>query len=151
MKELYVFGYLNKTEVSLNHSNEKVRQEASDYVSLMTPVVKSLFSDLAMEITSDAMQIHGGYGYTKDQGIEQLYRDNRITPIYEGTNSVQAADLVFRKLSNKNGNIIFKFLDQIKSECNLNNEKIKSFVSDFNDNLNILKKFSEWMIYKAKT
>ena len=145
------FWLSQQTEVSLNHSNEKVRQEASDYVSLMTPVVKSLFSDLAMEITSDAMQIHGGYGYTKDQGIEQLYRDNRITPIYEGTNSVQAADLVFRKLSSKNGNIIFKFLDQIKSECNLNNEKIKSFVSDFNDNLNILKKFSEWMIDKAKT
>ena len=145
------FWLSQQTEVSLNHSNEKVRQEASDYVSLMTPVVKSLFSDLAMEITSDAMQIHGGYGYTKDQGIEQLYRDNRITPIYEGTNSVQAADLVFRKLSNKNGNIIFKFLDQIKSECNLNNEKIKSFVSDFNDYLNILKRFSEWMIDKAKT
>ena len=145
------FWLSQQTEVSLNHSNEKVRQEASDYVSLMTPVVKSLFSDLAMEITSDAMQIHGGYGYTKDQGIEQLYRDNRITPIYEGTNSVQAADLVFRKLSNKNGNIIFKFLNQIKSECNLNNEKIKSFVSDFNDHLNILKKFSEWMIDKAKT
>ena len=145
------FWLSQQTEVSLNHSNEKVRQEASDYVSLMTPVVKSLFSDLAMEITSDAMQIHGGYGYTKDQGIEQLYRDNRITPIYEGTNSVQAADLVFRKLSNKNGNIIFKFLDQIKSECNLNNEKIKSFVSEFNDHLNILKKFSEWMIDKAKT
>ena len=145
------FWLSQQTEVSLNHSNEKVRQEASDYVSLMTPVVKSLFSDLAMEITSDAMQIHGGYGYTKDQGIEQLYRDNRITPIYEGTNSVQAADLVFRKLSNKNGNIIFKFLDQIKSECNLNNEKIKSFVSDFNDHLNILKRFSEWMIDKAKT
>ena len=145
------FWLSQQTEVSLNHSNEKVRQEASDYVSLMTPVVKSLFSDLAMEITSDAMQIHGGYGYTKDQGIEQLYRDNRITPIYEGTNSVQAADLVFRKLSNKNGNIIFKFLDQMKSECNLNNEKIKSFVSEFNDRLNILKKFSEWMIDKAKT
>ena len=145
------FWLSQQTEVSLNHSNEKVRQEASDYVSLMTPVVKSLFSDLAMEITSDAMQIHGGYGYTKDQGIEQLYRDNRITPIYEGTNSVQAADLVFRKISNKNGNIIFKFLDQIKSECNLNNEKIKSFVSDFNDHLNILKRFSEWMIDKAKT
>ena len=145
------FWLSQQTEVSLNHSNEKVRQEASDYVSLMTPVVKSLFTDLAMEITSDAMQIHGGYGYTKDQGIEQLYRDNRITPIYEGTNSVQAADLVFRKLSNKDGNIIFKFLDQMKSECNLNNEKIKSFVSEFNDHLNILKKFSEWMIDKVKT
>ena len=100
------FWLSQQTEVSLNHPDDKIKQEASDYVSLMTPVVKSLFTDLAMEITNDAMQIHGGYGYTKDQGIEQLYRDNRITPIYEGTNSVQAADLVFRKLSNKNGNII---------------------------------------------
>ena len=145
------FWLSQQTEVSLNHPNEKTRQEASDYVSLMTPVVKSLFTDLAMEITSDAMQIHGGYGYTKDQGIEQLYRDNRITPIYEGTNSVQASDLVFRKLSNKNGNIINKFLDQVKSECKTDNEKIKPFLSEFNKNLDTLKKFSDWMTDKAKT
>ena len=145
------FWLSQQTEVSLYHPDEKTRQEASDYVSLMTPVVKSLFTDLAMEITSDAMQIYGGYGYTKDQGIEQLYRDNRITPIYEGTNSVQAADLVFRKLSNKNGNIIDKFLDQLKAECNSDNEKIKSFISEFNNYLNILKKFSDWMIDRAKT
>ncbi len=145
------FWLSQQTEVSLYHPDEKTRQEASDYVSLMTPVVKSLFTDLAMEITSDAMQIYGGYGYTKDQGIEQLYRDNRITPIYEGTNSVQAADLVFRKLSNKNGNIIDKFLDQLKAECNSDNEKIKSFISEFNNHLNILKKFSDWMIDRAKT
>ena len=88
------FWLSQQTEVSLNHSDQKIKQDASDMVSLMTPVVKSLFSDLGMEITSDAMQIYGGYGYTKDQGIEQLYRDNRITPIYEGTNSVQAIDLV---------------------------------------------------------
>ena len=143
------FWLSQQTEVSLNHPDEKTRQEASDYVSLMTPVVKSLFTDLAMEITSDAMQIHGGYGYTKDQGIEQLYRDNRITPIYEGTNSVQASDLVFRKLSNKNGNIINKFLDQVKSECKTDNEKIKPFLSEFNKNLDTLKKFSDWMIDKA--
>ena len=145
------FWLSQQTEVSLYHPDEKVRQDASDYVSLMTPVVKSLFTDLAMEITSDAMQIYGGYGYTKDQGIEQLYRDNRITPIYEGTNSVQAADLVFRKLSNKNGNIIDKFLDQIKSECNSNIEKIKPFITEFNTHLSILKKFSDWMMNKAKT
>ena len=145
------FWLSQQTEVSLNHPDEKTRQEASDYVSLMTPVVKSLFTDLAMEITSDAMQIHGGYGYTKDQGIEQLYRDNRITPIYEGTNSVQASDLVFRKLSNKNGNIINKFLDQVKSECETDNEKIKPFLSEFNKNLDTLKKFSDWMTDKAKT
>ena len=125
------FWLSQQTEVSLYHPDEKVRQEASDYVSLMTPVVKSLFTDLGMEITNDAMQIYGGYGYTKDQGIEQLYRDNRITPIYEGTNSVQAADLVFRKLSNKNGNIIKNFLDLVKSETNSNDDRIIPFTEKF--------------------
>jgi len=145
------FWLSQQTEVSLNHPDEKIRQEASDFVSLMTPVVKSLFTDLGMEITNDAMQIHGGYGYTKDQGIEQLFRDNRITPIYEGTNSVQAADLVFRKLSNKNGNIINRFLDLIKSETNSNNEKIKPFTKEFTYYLNILTKFSKWINEKVKT
>ena len=145
------FWLSQQTEVSLNHNDQKIRQDASDMVSLMTPVVKSLFSDLGMEITSDAMQVFGGYGYTKDQGIEQLYRDNRITPIYEGTNSVQAADLVFRKLSNKNGNIINKFLNIIKSEANSNNEKLTPFVEQFNYYIDILSKFSEWSIEKAKT
>ena len=145
------FWLSQQTEVSLNHDDQKIKQEALDMVSLMTPVVKSLFSDLGMEITSDAMQIFGGYGYTKDQGIEQLYRDNRITPIYEGTNSVQAADLVFRKLSNKNGNIVDKFMNLIKSETNSDDEKMKPFVDTLNYNLGILKKFSDWTIDKIKT
>jgi len=144
------FWLSQQTEVSLNHPDDKIKQEASDYVSLMTPVVKSLFTDLAMEITSDAMQIHGGYGFTKDQGIEQLYRDNRITPIYEGTNSVQAADLVFRKLSNKNGNIIGKFLDMIKIECESENEKVKTFSKELNYYLDILLKFTDWINDKTQ-
>ena len=145
------FWLSQQTEVSLYHSDAKIKQEASDYVSLMTPVVKSLFTDLAMEITSDAMQIHGGYGYTKDQGIEQLYRDNRITPIYEGTNSVQAADLVFRKLSNKNGNVVNKFLEMIKIESESKNEKVKSFSKELNYYLDILSKFTDWINDKSKT
>ena len=145
------FWLSQQTEVSLNHPDEKIRQEASDFVSLMTPVVKSLFTDLGMEITNDAMQIYGGYGYTKDQGIEQLYRDNRITPIYEGTNSVQAADLVFRKLSNKNGNIINRYLDLIKSEINSKNGQTKPFIEQFTYYLDILSKFSKWTIEKTKT
>ncbi len=144
------FWLSQQTEVSLYHPDEKIKQEASDYVSLMTPVVKSLFTDLAMEITNDAMQIHGGYGYTKDQGIEQLYRDNRITPIYEGTNSVQAADLVFRKLVNKNGNIIKKFLDMVKTECESKNEKVKSYSTELNYYLDILYKFTDWIEDKNK-
>jgi alkylation response protein AidB-like acyl-CoA dehydrogenase len=126
------FWLSQQTEVSLNHPDDKIKQEASDYVSLMTPVVKSLFTDLAMEITNDAMQIHGGYGYTKDQGIEQLYRDNRITPIYEGTNSVQ------------------KFLDMVKNECDSKNEKVKPYTKELNYYLDILYKFTGWIEDKIK-
>ena len=144
------FWLSQQTEVSLYHKDEKIRKDASDIVSLMTPVVKSFFSDMGMEITSDAMQIFGGYGYTKDQGIEQLYRDNRITPIYEGTNSIQAIDLVFRKLINKNGNIIDKYISLIKKETHINEEKIKPFVEKLNKNLEILVSFTNWIKEKME-
>jgi len=144
------FWLSQQTEVSLYHKDEKIRQEASDLVSLMTPVVKALFTDMGMEITSDAMQIHGGYGYTKDQGIEQLYRDNRITPIYEGTNSVQAIDLVFRKLVNKNGDIIDKYISLIKKDILIDEEKTKPFVKKLDQNIEILFKFTNWIKEKMK-
>ena len=144
------FWLSQQTEVSLYHPDKGVKQEASDLVSLMTPVVKTMFSDMGMEITSEAMQVHGGYGYTKDQGIEQLYRDNRITPIYEGTNSIQAADLVFRKLVNKNGDIINKYLEMVKNDCNTKNEKLKPFTEDLKTNLEILSKFTTWIKEKIK-
>ena len=144
------FWLSQQTEVSLYHPDPKVKQEASDFVSLLTPVVKTMFTEMGMEITSEAMQVHGGYGYTKDQGIEQLYRDNRITPIYEGTNSVQAADLVFRKLINKNGDIINRYLEMMKRDCNTENEKTKPFVKELNVHIEILSKFTNWIKEKLK-
>jgi acyl-CoA dehydrogenase len=144
------FWLSQQTEVSLYHPDEKIKQEASDLVSLMTPVVKTMFSDMGMEITSEAMQVHGGYGYTKDQGIEQLYRDNRITPIYEGTNSVQAADLVFRKLVNKNGDIINKYLEMIKNDCSSDNDKLKPYTEELKMNLETLSKFTFWIKEKIE-
>ena len=98
-----------------------------------------------MEITSDAMQIFGGYGYTKDQGIEQLYRDNRITPIYEGTNSVQSIDLVFRKLFNKDRNIIGRYIKLIEKEIKKNKKqaKIKLFTKKLDDYLKITINFTK--------
>ena len=145
------FWLSQQTEVSLYHPDEKIKKEASDLVSLMTPVVKTMFSDMGMEITSEAMQVHGGYGYTKDQGIEQLYRDNRITPIYEGTNSIQAADLVFRKLVNRNGDIINKYLEMIRNDCNVKNEKLKPFTEELKINLEILSKFTSWIKEKVQS
>ena len=141
------FWLAQQTEVSLYHNDNKIKQEASDLVSLMTPVVKSLFTDMGMEITSDAMQIFGGYGYTKDQGIEQLYRDNRITPIYEGTNSVQAIDLVFRKLINKNGNIIGNYIQLIKKDIeeSKKNSETKIFTEVLSQYLKVLISFTSWI------
>ena len=144
------FWLSQQTEVSLYHPDEKIKQEASDLVSLMTPVVKTMFSDMGMEITSEAMQVHGGYGYTKDQGIEQLYRDNRITPIYEGTNSIQAADLVFRKLVNKNGDIIDKYLEIVKKDCNSASKELKPFTEELKMSLEILSKFTYWIKEKIQ-
>tara|TARA_B100000131_G_scaffold275514_1_gene278199 strand:- start:148 stop:1911 length:1764 start_codon:yes stop_codon:yes gene_type:complete len=145
------FWLSQQTEVSLYHKDDNIRKEATDLVSLMTPVVKSFFTDMGMEITSTAMQIHGGYGYTKDQGIEQLYRDNRITPIYEGTNSVQAIDLVFRKLLNKNGDIINKYISLIKKDTKVSGEKIKPFVKKMDENIKLLEKFSNWIKEKVQS
>ena len=139
------FWLSQQTEVSLYHSDEKIRREASELVSLMTPVVKSMFTDLGMEITSDAMQIFGGYGYTKDQGIEQLYRDNRITPIYEGTNSVQAIDLVFRKLVNKESDIINRYIESLKKDSSSKNQELKNFNEKLENSLKTLIKFTDWI------
>jgi len=141
------FWLAQQTEVSLHHKDNKIKEEASDFVSLITPVVKSLFTDMGMEITSDAMQIFGGYGYTKDQGIEQLYRDNRITPIYEGTNSVQSIDLVFRKLINKDKDVIRRYFKLIEKEIkkNKNQAKIKSFAKKLYDYLKIAVNFTKWI------
>jgi len=145
------FWLAQQTEVSLHHNDSKIKEEALDLVSLMTPVVKSLFSDMGMEITSDAMQIFGGYGYTKDQGIEQLYRDNRITPIYEGTNSVQAIDLVFRKLVSKDKDIIGCYLKLIKEEIKNNNQtKIKPLALKLDEYLKITVNFTNWIKDKMK-
>tara|TARA_A100000164_G_scaffold28005_1_gene21800 strand:- start:863 stop:1471 length:609 start_codon:yes stop_codon:yes gene_type:complete len=119
-------------------------------VSLMTPVVKSFFSDTGMEITNEAIQVFGGYGYTRDQGIEQLYRDNRITPIYEGTNSVQAIDLVFRKvLANK---ILDKFVNLIQNEItnNKDNQELKKFIEILEKKIIILQDFAKWLEEKLK-
>ena len=146
------FWLAQQTEVSLHHKDNKIKEEALDLVSLMTPVVKSLFTDMGMEITSDAMQIFGGYGYTKDQGIEQLYRDNRITPIYEGTNSVQAIDLVFRKLINKDKDIIGQYVKLIEEEIkkNKNHTKIKPLTEKVDEYLKITINFTNWIKEKIK-
>jgi len=80
------------------HPDAEVRNEAGEFLALMTPVVKAMFSDLGSECANLGLQVFGGHGYIRANGMEQYVRDVRITQIYDGTNGIQALDLVRRKL-----------------------------------------------------
>lgn len=87
-------------------------------VDLMTPVVKAWCTDMAQEVTSLGVQVHGGMGFIEETGAAQFFRDARILPIYEGTNGIQAADLVFRKMFRDNGQAAQAWMKQAKDVCN---------------------------------
>jgi len=86
-----------------HHPDAAHRAAAAGHVALLTPVAKSLFTELGHRSASEALQVFGGYGYTRDYGIEQTLRDSRIAMIYEGSNEIQAIDLVQRKLLDDGG------------------------------------------------
>ena len=92
-----------------------VRKRAEDFTALMTPVVKALFTDLGFEATNIGMQVYGGHGYIRDHGMEQLVRDARISMIYEGTNGIQALDLVGRKLPQGAGRMLRTFFHPVSA------------------------------------
>ena len=90
-----------------------MREEAEDFTALMTPIVKALFTDIGFDMASMGMQVYGGHGYIRDHGMEQYVRDARISMIYEGTNGVQALDLVGRKLPANMGRSLRRFFHPV--------------------------------------
>ena len=93
-------------DYSHHHPDADVRVQADDLVGLLTPVVKGFFTDVGSEACNLCMQVFGGHGYIADNGMEQLVRDVRISQLYEGTNGIQALDLVGRKLPMKEGAVV---------------------------------------------
>lgn len=100
-------------DISHQHPDQDVREKAGDLVELLTPVVKAFITDQGYLACDQAVQTLGGSGYTKDWGIEQLLRDCRIARIYEGTNGIQALDLVGRKLPMNNGRAVKYLISEI--------------------------------------
>jgi hypothetical protein len=92
-------------------------EAASARADLLTPLVKAYGTDVGVEVTSLAVQVHGGMGYVEETGAAQHYRDARISPIYEGTNGIQAADLVGRKIGMEAGGVLTRLLDEIRAEA----------------------------------
>jgi hypothetical protein len=106
------------------------KRDAEDFTALMTPLVKALFSDLGFEMASMAMQVYGGHGYIRDHGMEQYVRDARISMIYEGTNGVQAMDLVGRKMPANMGRSLRAFFHPVAAfiEANKDDPKLGRMV-----------------------
>jgi alkylation response protein AidB-like acyl-CoA dehydrogenase len=94
-----------------HHPDAAERAAADDLVQLLTPIAKALFTDLGSEMANLGVQVFGGHGYIREHGMEQLVRDARITQLYEGTNGVQALDLVGRKLPANDGRSLRRFFD----------------------------------------
>jgi alkylation response protein AidB-like acyl-CoA dehydrogenase len=95
--------------------DDKVREKANDYMALMTPVLKAYLTGDGFRHISDSLQVHGGSGFTEHYPLSQYLRDSRIAMIYEGTNGVQALDLVGRKLAANGGRAVFSFFNDVDS------------------------------------
>jgi hypothetical protein len=93
--------------------DEAERQQADDLLGLLTPVIKGYLTDKGFEAAVHAQQVLGGHGYIREHGIEQFVRDARITQIYEGTNGIQAMDLVGRKLPKDGGRAVRAFFELV--------------------------------------
>jgi len=102
-------------DVAKHHPDASEREFAADLAALLTPMSKGWGTDMAVELTGIAVQIHGGMGFVEETGVAQHYRDARITTIYEGTNGIQAIDLVGRKLGMQGGAVVKRHLDSIDS------------------------------------
>jgi alkylation response protein AidB-like acyl-CoA dehydrogenase len=128
--------------------DEAVRQKGADYMALMTPVVKAFLTDRGFFICSDAMQVHGGSGFTEHFPASQYLRDARIAMIYEGANGVQALDLVGRKLAAQGGRGIFSFFAEVDAyvAANAAEAELKPFLDGLTGAKTQLQEATMWLM-----
>jgi acyl-CoA dehydrogenase len=103
-----------ETDIARRASDPAQRAAAADRVALLTPVAKAFSTDIGCEVASIGVQVHGGMGFIEETGAAQIYRDARILPIYEGTNGIQALDLVTRKLPLEGGKVAAAYIGELQ-------------------------------------
>jgi alkylation response protein AidB-like acyl-CoA dehydrogenase len=119
----------------LLHPDEAVRKDADDMMALMTPIVKAFMTDNGFTAASGCLQVFGGHGYIAEWGVEQMVRDARINMIYEGTNTIQALDLLGRKILSDNGARMKKFAKMVGAfvEAEKDDPAMKEFIEPLAD------------------
>ncbi|MDD1148736.1 acyl-CoA dehydrogenase C-terminal domain-containing protein [Pseudomonas sp. TNT2022 ID357] len=127
----------------------ETRTRAESLVALLTPVAKAFLTDLGLETTVHGQQIFGGHGYIREWGQEQLVRDVRITQIYEGTNGIQALDLVGRKIVGSGGAFYRLFADEIRHFTATADAQLGEFTLPLNAALDNLDELTAWLLDRA--
>ncbi len=131
--------------------DEAARQRAEAQVALLTPVAKAFLTDMGLETTVHGQQVFGGHGFIREWGQEQLVRDCRITQIYEGTNGIQALDLVGRKIVGSGGTMYQAFVDEIRAFVASAGKDLNEFTEPLKAALDNLDELTAWVIDQAKT
>ncbi len=103
-----------ETDVARRAKDAETRKAAGNLVALLTPIAKAFSTDIGCEVASMGVQVHGGMGFIEETGAAQIYRDARILPIYEGTNGIQALDLVARKLPLEGGKVVAGYIGELQ-------------------------------------
>jgi alkylation response protein AidB-like acyl-CoA dehydrogenase len=138
-------------EIDVSHrgKSESERQAAAARAALLTPVAKAFSTDIGAEVASLGVQVHGGMGFTEETGAAQYYRDARILPIYEGTNGIQAIDLVLRKLPLESGSVMAGYIGELErtvEKVAASNQPAFGATSDrLGEATTALKRASQWM------
>jgi alkylation response protein AidB-like acyl-CoA dehydrogenase len=136
-------------DIAGRHPDAAERARATEIVGLLTPICKSFGTDLGTELTSIALQVHGGMGYVEETGAAQHYRDVRIAAIYEGTNGIQAADLVGRKLGVRDGASIMELIAQMRGvlgDLEAAGDDFASIHSQLSKQFDALETATTWML-----
>ena len=138
-------------DVAAHHTDAAEREKASDIAALLTPISKGWGTDMGVELTGMAVQIHGGMGFIEETGVAQHYRDARITTIYEGTNGIQAMDLVGRKLGMKGGAVILGLFDEMDviHDKMLKHPELVASAVELKAAINAVRRTTQWFFENA--
>ena len=147
--------YTNAISIDLarHHPDRAEREARQELVNLLTPISKAWCTDLGVELASIGLQVHGGMGYVEETGMAQYLRDSRISPIYEGTNGIQAIDLVMRKVPMRDGGVVADLLAQMEAldpELAAAGPELAGVRSAVADGVRVLREATGWILSRGR-
>ena len=155
MEAMRALLYTNAVSIDLarHHQDLAEREARRELVELLTPISKAWCTDLGVELASAGLQVHGGMGYVEETGVAQYLRDSRISPIYEGTNGIQAIDLVMRKVPMRGGGVVADLLAQMEAlgpELDAAGEELAGIGPALAGGVSVLREATGWILSRGR-